>query len=358
MKITDIQAKTTTIPLVRAFKTALRTVTVIENILVTVLTDSDMMGYGAAAPTAVITGDTLGAIFGGIEHIREHLIGMEIGEAEKIFQRLNGCLVGNTSAKAAVDMAVYDLIAKSLRIPLYHLLGGMVRPIKTDITVSLDTPQKMAEESKDRVKDGFNILKIKVGTDPDTDVERLQAIHDAVGPKIKIRIDANQGWNAKEAIQVGRELEARKINIELMEQPVKARDFTGMRYVREHLALPIVADESVFSPQDALELVNMGAVDGLNIKLMKCGGIYNARKIAAIAEAAGIPCMVGSMMETHVSVTAAAHFAASHAIVQRFDLDAPLFCSSNPAVGGISYNGSEVLFSNSPGLGIEAINST
>jgi L-alanine-DL-glutamate epimerase-like enolase superfamily enzyme len=355
MKITDILIQTVTIPLLTPFKTALRTVTEIENILVTVTTDSELVGYGGAAPTAVITGDTLGSIIGGIEHICDSIVGMELENVEKIFQRLNNCLIGNTSAKAAVDMAIYDLLAKSLDIPLYRLLGGRANVIESDITISLDTVEMMVAESVKKLKDGFNILKVKVGGDPELDIRRLQAIQDAVGPEVKIRIDANQGWNAKQAILVGRELERRKLNIELMEQPVSARDFVGMQYVRDHLSIPVVADESLFSPQDALELVSMRAVDGLNIKLMKCGGIYNALKIVAIAEAAGIPCMIGSMMESHVSVTAAAHFAVSRTIINRFDLDAPLFCSQNPAVGGIHYRGSEVCLSNAAGLGIETI---
>lgn len=355
MKITDIHIDTVRIPLVTPFKTALRVVTEIENILVTVITDSSLVGYGGAAPTAVITGDTLGSIIGGIEHIRNNIVGMELEEAETIFQCLNCCLIGNTSAKAAVDIAIYDLIAKSLHVPLYRLLGGRVNELETDITVSLDTVDKMVAESQKKLNDGFNIFKVKVGGDPQLDINRLQAIQDAVGAEVKIRIDANQGWNAKEAVNVGKELERRNLNIELMEQPVAARDFVGIRYVRDNLPMPVVADESIFSPQDALELVNMRAVDGLNIKLMKCGGIYNALKIAAIAEAADIPCMIGSMMESHVSVTAAAHFAASRTIVQRFDLDAPLFCSFNPAVGGISYRGATIQFTELPGLGIDVL---
>jgi len=355
MKITDIKIETVTIPLLTPFKTALRSIDHIENILVTVLTDSGPVGYGGAAPTAVITGDTLASIIGGIEHIRDHITGMEVGDSEKIFQRLNGCVIGNTSAKAAVDMAIYDLMAKAWDVPLYRLLGGIAHAVETDVTIGLDTSDKMIAESKEKLKGGFNILKIKVGGDPELDVRRLQSIHETVGETVNIRIDANQGWSAKEAVQVGRELEAGGISIELMEQPVPARDFEGMRYVRDNLSLPVFADESVFSPRDALELVNMNAVDGLNIKLMKCGGIYNALKIAAIAETAGIPCMVGSMMESHVSVCAAAHFAASRTIIKKFDLDAPLFCSFNPAVGGFSYRGAELLFSDAAGLGIEAL---
>ena len=355
MKITAINIQVVSIPLVTTFKTALRSVDQIENILVTITTDTDLVGFGGAAPTAVITGETVSSISGAIEHIRDHIVGMSLAESENIFQQLNRCIVGNTSAKAAVDMAIYDLLAKELSIPLYQLLGGMVSTVETDTTVSIDTPEKMMAESKEKMNAGFNILKIKVGGDPELDIKRLQSVREAIGSEVRIRIDANQGWNPKEAVQVGQELVRTGVNIELMEQPVPARDFDGLRYVRENVSMPVYADESVFSPQDALDLVSMKAVDGLNIKLMKCGGIYNALKIAAIAETAGIPCMIGSMMESNVSVTAAAHLAASRTIISRYDLDAPLFCSINPAVGGISYQGSRVCFSNTPGLGIEKI---
>ena len=355
MKITDIVIQTITIPLVTTFKTALRSVDQIENILVTVTTDSQHVGYGGAAPTAVITGDTLASIIGGIEHIRDTIVGMDLAESENIFQRLNNCIIGNTSAKAAVDMALYDLLAKNLGIPLYQLLGGMTNTVETDITVSIDTPEKMISESKEKLSGGFSILKIKVGGDPELDIKRLQSVREAIGSEVRIRIDANQGWSAKEAVQVGKELVEKGVNVELIEQPVAARDFESLRYVRENVAMPVYADESIFSPQDALELINMRAVDGINIKLMKCGGIYNALKIAAIAETAGIPCMIGSMMESHVSVAAAAHLAASRTIISRYDLDAPLFCSVNPAVGGISYQGSKVCLSATAGLGIETI---
>ena len=355
MKITDINTRIITIPLITTFKTALRSVDQIENILVTVLTDSDQIGFGSAAPTAVITGETVSSIIGGVEHIRDSIIGMEIDNSERIFQRLNSCIIGCMSAKAAVDMAIYDLLAKSLKIPLYRLLGGLAHDVKTDITVSLDTPEKMIAESREKLSRGFDILKIKVGGNPELDIRRLESIHEAIGTKVKIRIDANQGWSGKEAVKVGRELERRGINIELMEQPVLARDFEGLRYVRDNVAFPVYADESVFSPADALELIRMNSVDGLNIKLMKCGGIYNALKIAAIAETAGIPCMIGSMMEGHISVSAAAHLAVSRTIIGRYDLDAPLFYRTNPDAGGISYQGSLVCLPDTPGLGVADI---
>jgi L-alanine-DL-glutamate epimerase-like enolase superfamily enzyme len=355
MKITNITSQLITIPLVTTFKTALRSVDQIENIIVKVLTDSGSVGFGSAAPAAVITGETVGSVIGGVEHIRDNLIGMEVEDCERIFQCLNSCIIGSTSAKAAVDMAIYDLIAKSLNIPLYRLLGGMTNEVQTDITISLDTEKKMIVESREKVSRGFGLLKVKVGGDPELDIRRLQAIYQAIGSEVRIRIDANQGWSAKEAVWVGRELEKKGVVIELMEQPVPAHDFEGLRYVRDNIAFPVYADESVFSPRDALQLIQMKAVDGLNIKLMKCGGIYNGLKITAIAETAGIPCMIGSMMECHISVTAAAHLAASRSVISRYDLDAPLFCSMNPAEGGISYQGARIIFPDFPGLGIEGL---
>ena len=356
MKITDIKTKVITIPLHTEFKTALRTVRSIENVLVTVLTDSALVGFGSGAPATVITGETVSSILGAIEVIHASIIGMDVKKNhEAIFQRLNNCIVGNMSAKAAIDMALYDLLAKSLQIPLYKLLGGRSDSVETDITISLDSPEHMVKESQEKIAEGFSILKIKVGSNPVMDIERLSAINAAVGNNVQIRIDANQGWTAKEAVNISNELSRRKIPIELIEQPVRAADFEGLRTVRNRSSFPVFADESIFSPRDALDLISMNGVDGINIKLMKCGGIYNGLKIAAIAESAGIPCMIGSMMESHISVTAAAHFAAGKTVIRSYDLDAPLFCSFNPAKGGISYRGSQVLLPENPGLGIEKI---
>lgn len=359
MKIVGITTEIITIPLIKTFKTALRTIDTVENVVVTIKTDTGEKGYGSAAPTPVITGDTLASIQGAIEYISPFLTGLEIINYELLFQKLNSCILGNMSAKAAIDMAVYDLLGKAHKTPLYKFLGGAVNTIETDITISLNPVHEMMEESRQKTREGFNILKIKVGDEPDLDIARLEAIkdavEDAVEDDVQIRIDANQGWSPKEAVFVGQEIEKRNIPVVLMEQPVLARDFAGLKYVRDNIALPVFADESVFSPQDALQLINMGAVDGLNIKLMKCGGIYNALKIAAIAESANIPCMIGSMMECSISVTAAAHLAASRSIIKGYDLDAPLFCSSNPAEGGMIYNGSTVSLSDLPGLGIKSI---
>jgi L-alanine-DL-glutamate epimerase-like enolase superfamily enzyme len=355
MKIRRITTKPISIPLKQVFRTALRTVNTLENVLVRVETDTEFTGFGSGAPTAVITGETAGSIAHAVAHIGAALEGMDLAGHELVFQRLNSCLVANNSAKAAVDMALYDLLAKSLGIPLYRLLGGNIQPLKTDITISLDSIDAMVEASRARLAEGFTILKIKVGNNPELDIERLEQIYRAVGSEVSMRIDANQGWQPKEAVYVGREIARRGIPVELMEQPVAAHRYRDLAYVRKRLMLPVYGDESVFSGTEALELIRIGAVDGINIKLMKCGGIYNARKIAAIAEAAGIPCMIGSMMECHLSVTAAAHLAAATSAISIMDLDAPLFCSTNPVAGGISYHGEEIVLPDEPGLGISGL---
>ena len=353
MKIKEIEIRPLPVPLKTTFKTALRSVDLVQNIMVLIRTDTKHVGVGAAAPVTAITGETDASVMGAVGMISESLAGMDLADPEAVFQRLDACIVGNPSAKAGVDMAVYDLWAKSLDIPVFRLLGGKTGDLATDLTVSLDSPKKMAADGREAAGRGFDVLKIKVGNDPDLDISRLSAIHRAVGPDVGLCMDANQGWTPKQAVKVGRELEKRGIDILLMEQPVHAKDFAGLKFVRDNCPFPVYADESVFSPADALKLVSMEAVDGLNIKLMKCGGIRNALAIADLARAAGLPCMIGSMMETAVSVTAAAHLAVSRPVIQHFDLDAPLFCAASPARGGMAYDGPKIILPDTPGLGLE-----
>ncbi|MFT5702156.1 MAG: L-alanine-DL-glutamate epimerase-like enolase superfamily enzyme [Desulforhopalus sp.] len=355
MKITHITAQHVTIPLISTFTTSLRSTNQVDCVITCVHTDNGQTGYGSGSPVPVITGETVQSVLAAIDFIGEQLLGMTLENTELIFQKINSCIIGSMSAKAALDMAIYDLIGKSLHIPLYRILGGKSQELTTDITISLDSPEKMTAECKKRVEEGFMIAKIKVGGTPDTDIKRLIAINESLEGKVQLRIDANQGWTAKEAIYVCGALERAKVPIDLVEQPVAASDITGMRFVRENTLFPVFADESIFSPKDALLLIEQSAIDGINIKLMKCGGIYNALKIIAIAESAGLTCMIGSMMESHLSVLAAAHLAISKTTINRFDLDAPLFCTTNTTAPGLSYEGSTVCLTANPGLGTGSI---
>lgn len=353
MKILDILTKTISIPLAQTFKTALRTVDQIQNVCVCIKTDTAHEGYGSAAPVAVITGETALSVTGAIDHIKTALIGLEIETLELVLQKLNSCIKGNPSAKAALDMALYDLYCKWCHLPVYRFLGGPSCSLQTDMTISIDTLPKMADDVEKALAKGFDTLKIKVGNDPELDFLRLKTISKVAGPSIKLRIDANQGWKPKEAVNIMERVYREGIAIELLEQPVFSEDYNGMKFVRDRVSVPVIADESVFSPADALRILEMQAVDGINIKLMKCGGIYNALKIAAIAESAGVSCMIGSMMEGALSVSAAVHLAKAKSVITRYDLDAPLFCSKDPSGECLEYKGPALTVRELPGLGIE-----
>lgn len=356
MKITEIRIGEISVPLRTPFKTALRTVNSVEDIIVEIHTDTGNVGFGEAPPTGAVTGHTRGAIIGALkEHITKSIVGLNIGNFEEIMLRLNRCMIGNTSAKAAVDIALYDLYGQLYQAPLYKLLGGYRKEIITDITISVNSPEEMARDSIQAVKRGFETLKIKVGKDARTDLERMKAIRNAVGYDVKLRIDANQGWKPKEAVQALLKMEDAGLDIEFVEQPVEAHDIEGMKFVTDHVSIPVLADESVFSPQDALTILQRRAADLINIKLMKTGGLYNALKICSIAETYGVECMIGCMLEAKVSVNAAVHLAAAKSIITKIDLDGPVLCREDPVEGGAVFDEYRITPGDAPGLGIREV---
>ncbi|MBT9153240.1 MAG: L-Ala-D/L-Glu epimerase [Firmicutes bacterium] len=357
MRIESVGLEKLTIPLIKPFKTALRVLEVSETWVLQMRLENGMVGWGAASPTAVITGDTLGSIQGALtEVLVPQITGMDITNYEAVLAKINSGIVRNSSARAALDMAVYDLVGRLYGVPLYKMLGGHKASFETDITVSINSPAEMAGDAVGFVRDGFTALKLKVGIGPATDVVRVRGIREAVGPHIKIRLDANQGWTAKEAIKTIILMEDMGLDIELVEQPVKAHDLDGLKQVTDNVATPIMADESVFSPEDALRVLQMRAADLINIKLMKAGGIHNALRINALAESAGIECMIGCMIENKIGITAAAHLAAAKKNITRMDLDAPFLLAHEPISGGISLVGPRLVLPDTPGLGITGVN--
>ena len=359
MKITDIQVGSISLPLARPFKTALRTVEAVNDIVVRVIAEDGTVGYGEAAPTAVITGDTTQSILCAIQqYIRPALVGMDLDDLDAIWTKLDACMVHNTTPKAAVDMAIYDLWGKLQGQPLYRLLGGARPTLRTDLTISVNPIPQMVADSRDAVEQGFDILKVKVGTGGLEDVERIAAIRAAVGPDVILRVDANQGWTADQSITVIRAMEDRGLDIELVEQPVPAHDLDGLKRVSDGVETPILADEAVFSHYDATRILQMQAADLINIKLMKAGGIHNALKICKLAEESGVECMVGCMLESRLSVAAAAHLAAGQKIVTRVDLDGPSLCSHDPYFGGPLFRGPEIAMTGDHGVGVYNIPTT
>lgn len=357
MNVTNIETFIVSVPLIKPFKTAIRTVLSADSLLVRLDCDNGISGWGEAPATVAITGDSLPSIETAIkEYLGPFLMGRNLLFYEEVLPELAFVMVGNTSAKAALDMAVYDCLSQFSKLPLYEYLGGACGELETNMTVSVNSPEEMGDDAGQYVEQGFSVLKVKVGIgEIEDDIKRVKEIRKRAGQDIRIRLDANQGWSAKDAIKAIRQMEDEGLGIELVEQPVKAMDLYGLKKVTDHVDTLIMADEAVFSPKQAMDVIRMRAADLINIKLMKAGGIYQAQIINQLAETAGMECMVGSMIETHLGITAAAHFAASKKNITRFDFDAPLMLSKNILEGGLSYQANKISLPNEKGLGIKSV---
>lgn len=361
MKIKEIGIGYISIPLVTPFKTALRTVESVNDLIVEVVAEDGTKGYGEAPPTAVITGDTKESIEAAIRgYIAPAIVGMELDDLDAVMERMEKAIAKNTSAKAAVDIALYDLYAKLQNKPLFRLLAENApdqakTELETDLTISVNETAEMVRDSVRAVQSGFHILKVKVGKGGEKDVERMRAIREAVGPDVRLRVDANQGWTREEAVRTICAMEDAGLSIELVEQPVSYHDFKGMQYVTRRAATPILADESVFSYEDAVRIVEEHAADFINIKLMKTGGIHQAMRICDIADQYGVQCMIGCMLESKVSVSAGAHLAAARGCVTMADLDGPSLCRVDPYTGGPVFEGPRILLPETAGIGISGV---
>jgi len=325
-----------------------------HNVIVKIITDYDVVGWGESSPSERVTGETAETVIKTLGKIAVKLIGMCPLRIEQDVELMDSVVDGNPAAKAAIDMALHDILGKTVRKPLFMLIGGYRTEVLTDITLSIKSPKEMANDAVKAIKKGFKALKVKVGVNPVEDVERIKLIRESVGSDAQIRIDANQGWTPKQAIEALNKIE--KFNIQFAEQPVPAEDIKGLIDVRKNSPIPIMADESVHSPEDALRLIQAEAIDLINIKLMKSGGILKGRKIAAIAEAAGIPCMIGCMGESEIGIAAGAHLAAAVQNIKYADLDSDLLLKDRLVKkGGIEVKKSLRIFSKQHGLGITEI---
>ncbi|MBQ6456905.1 MAG: dipeptide epimerase [Mogibacterium sp.] len=299
-------------------KIAFATIVDMETCIIKVITDEGITGYGEAAPFPYVTGDNLETVVSVGKDLRKSLIGIDPRSIGAIHRVMDSMYAGNTAIKAGIDIACYDIASKSAGVPLYKYLGGNDPHILSDVTIGIDEPERMAESAMSWVRKGFSIIKVKLGEDIETDAARIRAIREAVGDEISIRIDANQGWSVRDTVRISRVLD--ELGVELIEQPVQACDFEGLAEIRRRSDVVIAADESCHSIYDASRLAAMRAVDVVNIKLMKCGGIYNAIKISAICEAAGIRCMIGCMGESTLANLVGMHFAAATDNIRDVDL--------------------------------------
>jgi L-alanine-DL-glutamate epimerase-like enolase superfamily enzyme len=349
MRISEILIRETTFPLKVPFITALRRVDQVQVLHVSIETEGGTRGLGAASPTAAITGETASSIREAVRLVGDSLKGKDTDDLNALLEQVSHSLPGNTSARAALDMALHDLVSRELNLPLTRFLGGGFREMVTDLTISLRDKELMVKDALDAERAGLGVLKIKLGREPEEDFFRFKAVSEAVS--CRLRIDANQGWSVKDTLRFMDRCDRENLKVDLLEQPVRADDLQGMAFIRSRILCPLAADEAVFSPVDALRVIEAGSADIINIKLLKSGGIYQARKIAALAESAGLEGMIGCMMESPVGIAAAVHFAAATPGIRYFDLDVPLLLRDFSSDYGIVCEGPRMRPSKIPGLG-------
>ena len=355
MVIKDIKVKIINIPLKKPFITSLRRVDVLESIILTLKTRSNLVGYGETAPTFAVTGDDTETIINALQLIYQNIKGKSVTNFTEIIDTVHNSIEANYSAKSAMEIALYDIFVQNLKLPLYKFLGGKKKKFKTGITISLNDTHIMIRDSVEAINRGFDSLKIKLGEDYKEEIYKVKSIYKAVGKDISLKLDANQGWSEDECIRFLNSLEKDKIPIELIEQPIEKGNIEGLKYIKERTSIPILADESVFSPKDAIEILEKQAVDFINIKLDKCGGISKALLIADICKLYGVKCMIGCMLEGSISVSAAVHVASSrNDTITMIDLDAPVLYENYPIQVGVRFNESNIEITDTCGLGIRA----
>lgn len=349
MTITGISIIRAELPFHAPFRISLTEMASTTNLFVRLTASDGSVGWGEASPSPAITGDTTATMAAAGPALAEVILGREASDIGGAVRAMRGRMVGQTTMRSAFDMALYDLAARQAGLPLYAYLGGGNRQFSTDNTVGMDTPEAMAETARGFVAEGYTAIKAKVGEGVRPDVARIKAIRSAIGPKIPLRIDANQGWDVSAAISVLMKTE--EAGIEYCEQPVRRGDIRGLKQIRDSVNVPIMADESVFDHHDAFRLAAAEACDYLNIKFSKSSGMWVGRKIAAVADAAGMACMVGCMSETRLGLTAAAHFISAYPIVRFADLDSHVDHTHDPVDGGLQIQGGKVIIPDTPGIG-------
>jgi len=349
------------VPLHTPFVTALRRTTTTDTVVVRVTDTDGTTGWGEAPQVWQVTGESLASAIACVEEmLAPVVVGRDVDDWADVLDAVQRAVARNFGAKAAVDTAVRDLVARRAGLTLPAFLGGTAvdacpSVLRTDVTLSAGAADDLETAALARVADGFSTLKMKVGTDAATDVARVRAVREAVGPDVTIRLDANQGWTPDEAVVVIRALEDADLGVELVEQPVRGEDVEGLARVRAQVGLPVMADEALYSLVDLDRIIRLGAADLVNVKLAKCGSLGIALEQLRRAADAGLGTMVGSMMETAIGVGAVAAVAAAHPSSVVDDLDAAWWAAASPVVGGIRYAGEQVRLPGGPGSGVAEV---
>ena len=349
--ISQVEIYKLRIPLIEPFITSLAYETHVENIIVVLKTENGLTGFGECSPYMPVNGESLDTCYIVGQYFAKLLKGKNALELESNLHVMDKLIFGNSSIKSAFDIALHDIIGQHRGVPIYKLYNGKNnKTLVTDYTVSLDEPEKMAADAIRIKEKGYPSIKVKLGDNGKKDIERIKMIRKAVGKKIPLRIDANQGWDLKEAIETLKGLA--KFNVEHCEEPIPKWDYMRLRKVKKNSPITIMADESCGDPHDAEKLIQLKACDMFNIKVGKAGGLFNAHKIAKLGEKAGMEMQVGAFLESRLGMTASAHLALCSDAIVHCDFDTPLMFSEDIVTGGLTYHENGVMkVPDSPGLG-------
>ena len=350
MKIAAVEAVLADIPFRHPFVVWRGAVSAKRHVLVRIETDTGLEGWGEAPPFlyyAPETAEDVAAMVAG--PFRDDLLGRDPRDIRAI-RAEQGAIDGHLFAKAAVETALWDILGQAANLPLHRLLGGAARPsVPVAVVLQSGEPNEMAAEARDVVTRGFRRLKIKIGFGAERDEAMVAAVREAVGPEPLIRVDAEESYQVKAALAVGRRLERHEI--ELFSQPVARTDWAGMAFLRERLPMPLLADEGIHSPEDVLHCARTGAADMVNIKVLKSGGPLAALEMAAVCAAANLPVVIGSMVESGIGSLLGAHVASLLPSSPATELCGPLLFAEDLLDAPLRIEEGDIWLDDRPGLG-------
>jgi L-Ala-D/L-Glu epimerase len=355
MKITKAIYWTEKLALTQPYTIAYERIESVQNLFVRLQAEDGSVGLGVASPAEEVTGEGERLCRQALADTLEGLLpGTDFRHLKTRLREVERAIPHAPATRAAIDMALHDLWATHLGLPLVDLLGRVHRSLPTSITIGIDSVEKSIEEAIEYTGRGFRILKVKIGRSVAEDVERLHRIRQKIGRQINIRVDANQGYSKDQFENFLKQTDL--LDLEFVEQPLDARDLEGMRRLPETVRAKVAADESLLDARDALTCLEPPRPFGIyNIKLMKCGGIEPAMQIAGIAHLAGIDLMWGCMDESVVGIAAALHAALASPATRYLDLDGHLDLARDPIKGGFVLKNGELSLTANPGLGVELI---